>query len=99
MRLERRKVGKQLKFSAFVALFVAASLAVLLGIKGKQLRQESAAYEATKAKLEAEILKQEKEKEEIEELGKYVQTKKYVEEVAREKLGLVYPGEIIIKSK
>ena len=99
MRLERRKVGKQLKFSAFVALFVAASLAVLLGIKGNQLRQQSETYEVTKTKLEAEILKQEKEKQEIEELQKYVQTKKYVEEVAREKLGLMYPGEIIIKSK
>lgn len=99
MRLERRKVGKQFKLSAFVALFVAMLLAVLLGIKGKQLSEESEAYAATKEKLETEILEQEEEAEEIEELEKYVQTKKYIEEAAREKLGLVYPDEIIIKSK
>ena len=33
------------------------------------------------------------------ELGKYVQTKKYVEEVAKERLGLVYPDEILFKAK
>ena len=34
-----------------------------------------------------------------EEQGKYVQTKKYVEEVAKERLGLVYPDEILFKAK
>ena len=99
MRLERRKVGKQFKISAFASLLVALLLTVLLGIKGKQLTEESEAYAATKEKLEAEILEQEEEAKEIEELEKYVQTKKYIEEAAREKLGLVYPDEIIIKSK
>ena len=36
---------------------------------------------------------------EIEEYGKYTQTKKFVEEVAKEKLGLVYEGEIIFKDE
>ena len=39
----------------------------------------------------------EERKAELEEYEKYVQTKKYVEEVAREKLGLVYENEIIFK--
>ena len=99
MRLERRKVGKQFKISAFISLFVAILLTVLLGIKGRRLTEESEAYAATKEKLEAEIIEQEEEAKEIEELQKYVQTKKYIEEAAREKLGLVYPDEIIIKSK
>ena len=36
--------------------------------------------------------------QDIEEQRKYMQTKKYVEEVAREKLGLVYPNETIYKA-
>lgn len=36
---------------------------------------------------------------EIEEYEKYTQTKKYVEEIAKSKLGLVYEGEIIFKDK
>lgn len=37
--------------------------------------------------------------EEIAEYGKYTQTKKYVEELAKDKLGLVYEGEIIFKDE
>ena len=36
---------------------------------------------------------------EIEEYEKYTQTKKYIEEVARDKLGLVYEGEILFKDE
>ena len=36
-------------------------------------------------------------KTELEEREIYVQTKQYIEEVAKEKLGLVSPGEILLK--
>ena len=35
--------------------------------------------------------------EEIEQYRKYTRTKRYVEEVAKDKLGLVYEGEILFK--
>ena len=38
-------------------------------------------------------------KKEIKELEKYVGTDKYVEDVAKEKLGLVHDNEIVFKSK
>ena len=34
---------------------------------------------------------------ELEEYRVYVQTKQYIEEVAKQKLGLVKPGEILLK--
>ena len=37
--------------------------------------------------------------EKLKEYSKYVKTKKYIEEVAREKLGLIYEDEIIFKAK
>jgi len=46
-----------------------------------------------------EIEAEEARSAEIEEYGKYTQTKKFVEEVAKEKLGLVYEGEIIFKDE
>lgn len=49
--------------------------------------------------LNAQIAAEEKRAEEIEEYGKYVQTKKYAEEVAKERLGLVYEDEIIFKAE
>ena len=45
------------------------------------------------------IAEEEKRVEEIEEYRKYTQTQKYVEEVAKEKLGLVNENEIIFKSE
>ena len=47
--------------------------------------------------LEAEIVKEEQRAEDIEEYRLYTQTREYIEEVAREKLGLVYEGEVIFK--
>ena len=49
--------------------------------------------------LNKDIANEMEEAEKIQELKAYVQTKKYIEEVAREKLGLVYEDEIIFKSE
>lgn len=40
-----------------------------------------------------------KERDEISDYEAYVKTKKYIEEIAREKLGLVYKDEIIFQSE
>ncbi|MBD5444641.1 MAG: septum formation initiator family protein, partial [Lachnospiraceae bacterium] len=56
-------------------------------------------YELKVAQLQEEIDAEIARTEEIEEYGKYTQTKKYVEEVAKDKLGLVYEGEIIFKDE
>ena len=47
--------------------------------------------------LERQIDEEEMRTEEIEEMRRYMQTDRYVEEVARDKLGLVYPDEVIFK--
>ena len=46
-----------------------------------------------------QIAEEEKRTEEIEEFRKYTKTKKYAEEVAKDKLGLVYDGEILFKEE
>lgn len=45
--------------------------------------------------LNKDISKEEKRKEEIEEYKEYTQTDEFVEDTAREKLGLVYEDEIV----
>jgi len=42
--------------------------------------------------------KEHKRTKSITELRAYVQTKKYAEQVARNKLGLVYPNEILFQA-
>ena len=56
-----------------------------------------AGYDTQIASLSAQIDAETARAEEIEEYRKYTQTKAYVEEVAKDKLGLVYEGEILFK--
>ena len=63
------------------------------------LEDGSVNYPVLKELLEQQIAGEEKRTEEIEEYRKYTTTKKYAEEVANDKLGLVHDGEIIFKEK
>ena len=72
---------------------------VVVTIKSVELRGKKEAYEQKEIALQEEIDAEKLRTEEIEEYGKYTQTKKYVEEVAKDKLGLVYEGEIIFKEE
>ena len=42
---------------------------------------------------------QQSRQKELKEYEKYVTTREYIEQVAKTKLGLVYPNEIIFKEK
>ena len=61
------------------------------------LEAMSADYKQRKVMLEAQIKEQEERATNIKNLETYVQTKRYIEDIAREKLGLVYDYEIIFK--
>ncbi len=51
------------------------------------------------AELNDDIDQENEQAKELEEQKAYVQTKKYIEEMARKKLGLVYKDEIIFKAE
>ena len=68
---------------------------VVVSISGRKLREKIDAVSETQTRYERLLQEEEKRKQDIEEFGKYTQTKKYVEEVAQDKLGLVYEGDII----
>lgn len=72
---------------------------VVVGIKSIELREKKAYYAKREDELALQIEQEEKRAEEIKEYETYTQTKKYIEEVARDKLGLVYEGEILFKDE
>ena len=78
---------------------VVLMMLVVVAVKSIDLREKRAAYAIREEALIQEIEAEEARSEEIAEFEKYTQTKKYVEEVAKEKLGLVYEGEIIFKDE
>ena len=90
-RIAYRK-KQQNRFSMFLATLVVVMILVLVGVQSAELRDKIDSKRAEAAQLDEEIAA-----EEIEALGKEVQTKGYIENVAREKLGLVYEDEILFK--
>lgn len=49
--------------------------------------------------LNSQIRTEKQRSEDIEEFRQYTETREYIEEIAREKLGLVYEGEVIFKEE
>ena len=76
---------------------VVLTLGLAAGIHGRTLQQKNLDYQIREEKLEAALQEEEERKAELEEKKIYVRTKQYVEEVAKEKLGLVKPDEILLK--
>ena len=74
-------------------------LMVVISYKRYELKQKQEEYTQKEEQLLEQIADEEERAEEIEEYRKYTQTQKYIEEVAKEKLGLVNENEIIFKSE
>ena len=97
--MARRKAAyrkrHQNRFSMFLVTLVV--LMIIVAARSVELQQKIAGYDTQIASLGAQIEAEQTRAEQIEEFGKYTQTKAYVEEVAKDKLGLVYEGEILFQ--
>ncbi|MGN0317172.1 MAG: septum formation initiator family protein [Lachnospira sp.] len=107
MRLETSRQKKQkairhrnsVVLSMVLALLVVFALGIVLWNGKNSLEEKNREYEAEINQLNQEIEAESQRTDELAERQKYVQTKKYVEEVAKSKFGLVYPDEIIFKTR
>ena len=95
--LDRKK--RQNGFSVALVIMVILMLMVVVSFKRYELKQKQEEYTLKEEQLLEQIAEEEERAEEIEEYRKYTQTQKYIEEVAKEKLGLVNENEIIFKSE
>ena len=94
-RRRREKWGNRMAMLGLT--LVVGRLAVVVGIRGGSLREKDAQYQIQEQRLETQLEEEKKRGEELEEERVYVQTKQYIEKVAKEKLGLVNPDEILLK--
>ena len=99
--MARRKVAyrkrHQNRFSMFLVTLVVLMIMVVVAVDSVELKSKIEEQTAKETELLAQKEAEEVRAEEIEEYRKYTQTKRYVEEVAKDKLGLVYEGEILFK--
>jgi septum formation initiator len=101
---KKRKVKKRTwfnirgyKVSIFAVLAVVLMLAEITGYRVYKMSEKQEAYMRKIKDLEAGIDAEKARSEELNKLKIYVQTKDYIEDVAKEKLGLVNPDELILK--
>ncbi|MBQ7174310.1 MAG: septum formation initiator [Lachnospiraceae bacterium] len=76
-----------------------AVVASTVYIDSREMRDQQRAYIEREQALERQISDEEQRTEILNERKKYVTTKQYIEEVARDKLGLLNPDEVLLKEK
>jgi cell division protein DivIC len=71
----------------------------VISFASASLQKKNRVYKAQMNELEKQLEQESLRSEEIDELEEYVGTDQYVEDVAKDKLGLVYPDEIIFEAE
>lgn len=99
----RRKAAyrkqRQNRFSMFLVTLVLALILILVQVGSLELREKIDAKRAEMSLLDGQIEAEEARMIEIRKFSKEVQTRGYIEDVAREKLGMVYRDEILFQQK
>ena len=94
----RRSLKKRQNGIIVIMLAVLALFAVLF-TRSLALREERAELQRKLADLEAEYETETERTVELEEKRAYMSTIDYIEEIAREKLGLVFKNEVIFREE
>lgn len=85
--------------SVCAILTVLILLIAVVSVNAMTLRAKEKSYQMQMTELAEQIEEEKARTKEIDDLEKYVSTDEYVEEVAKDKLGLVYENEIIFKAE
>ncbi|MBD8966267.1 MAG: septum formation initiator family protein [Coprococcus catus] len=102
MTANRRSVRKRRskhKGSMKVITLIVLVLCGVFGVFTWQNTQKSEQYALVQENLQQQIDDEEENQKAIEEQAEYQKTDAYIEDLAREKLGLVHEDEIIFKKK
>lgn len=96
----RSKVYRRTKRAGLsVITIVVVGLCLSLTYSKIQLETKRALAKAEEASLQEQKKQLENKDEEIEEYTTYIHSKEYIEYLARVKLGLVYPNEIVFEAR
>lgn len=97
MARKRRRPSKSNRLGMYLIAFIVMVLLIGLLVQSQDLADANAKKEARKAELEQQIKDEEVRAEEIEQLAEDINSPDSVEQIAREKLGLVYEDDIIFQ--
>ena len=87
------------RLSVFAILIIVGLLLTVISVDSKSLMEKERALKEKEAQLNLQLESEQARTEELEEFEKYTKTKKYAEEMAKKKLGLVHENEIVFKTE
>ena len=93
MKQKRRKKRKGSNRGVTSICFIV----LILSVQSQGLKEKLKVYAAQQEELQQKIDSETARTDEIKKLEEYKNTTEYVEEIAKDKLGLVYKDEIIFK--
>ena len=101
--MSRRKVAfkkrRQNRLGMILVMVVVLMLCLVMVVSMSSLRKKRDGYIERQESLQRQIDAETKRTEDLEEYEKYTKTAAYVEEVAKDKLGLVYKDEIVFQAE
>lgn len=89
--------SRQNRLSMFLAVLVVVIMLIAVAVNSVSLTRRLKENRIRSQELQREIDLEIQRKADIEEYRRYTGTDAYIEEVAREKLGLIYEGETVFK--
>lgn len=89
---------RQNRLGMMLVSFVVLILMAVLLFKGRELKIKQSEYQQREASLQAQIEEEHERTKKLTDYEKYTKTDKFVEEIAKEKLGLLYENEILFRS-
>lgn len=96
--LKRRKsTRKQSPIANLLIVVAVVFVCCVACVRVVNLRAQSRELKETEISLEYKIEQANLEKENLMAQEQYMQTNQYIEDVAKDKLGMVYPDEIVIR--
>ena len=98
--MAKRRKRSTRRQSRLASMFIIVAVVVVCTaslFKISDLYNESRELTYTEETLEKKLEQTELDRQELEAREQYMKTKQYIEDVAKEKLGLVYPDEIVIR--
>ena len=87
------------RLSVFAIIIIVGLLLTVISVDSKSLLEKDRALKEREAELTSQLEYEQARTEELAEFEKYTKTKKYAEEMAKKKLGLVHENEIVFKTE
>lgn len=96
---KRRRRGQQNRAGNIWISVIVMTLLLVMSIQIVRLHDKNQVYLAKEESLEAQLEEEKERAKELEDYEEYTKTDKFIEDMAKSRLGLVHKNEIIFKKE